>query len=390
MRKYEKIIKVLGLIFLFFLARRGGNTKFKIAMIIIMSSNYYFYKIKEIDIIKKYIPLYVSSFLYLITLVISFLFSKNIMNERIIDFLGMSLFSIVLFLTIINLKFSKKEILSIFPILLVLSLGSIYNGVTDLITHYSELSWYRISGRTYTTIYAGELGIYFLMGCVSLTIFKKRWEKLLIILYVLIILILIIFTKSRNTMLMLPVTFGIIFLLRDKIKGIKNLLLMFFFSVFLIVNPFKLSFLSRLSSLNSIHKIEGAPRIAIFKQGIINAKDNLLLGEGFYKYKEMTLDLGNNVGHHPHYHNIFIETLATQGIITFIFYILFLSVLGFYLIKNYYIEKDLELKKVRLLSLAVFIFMTLYGLAEPIFYFTKIYMLLFIIISVNFWENKVD
>ena len=74
----------------------------------------------------------------------------------------------------------------------------------------------------------------------------------------------------------------------------------------------------------------------------------------------------------------------TQGILTLIVYLLFLVTLFIRMLKNYFKENDILKKYIKLFGIAVFIFSNLYGLFEPIFYFEKIYQLIFTIIAFTF------
>ena len=85
-----------------------------------------------------------------------------------------------------------------------------------------------------------------------------------------------------------------------------------------------------------------------------------------------------------HYHNIFIETAVTQGLFTSVIYVLFLITLFIRMLKNYFKENDRLKRYIKLYATAVLIFSTLYGLFEPIFYFEKIYQLIFTIIALSF------
>ncbi|MHB9308373.1 O-antigen ligase family protein, partial [Fusobacterium polymorphum] len=105
-------------------------------------------------------------------------------------------------------------------------------------------------------------------------------------------------------------------------------------------------------------------------------------GEGFYSNKGGKLPLVNE--NMEHYHNIFIETAVTQGVFTLIVYIIFIITLFIRMLKNYFKEDDRLKRYVKLYALAVFIFSILYGLFEPIFYFEKIYQLIFTIIAISF------
>ena len=65
-------------------------------------------------------------------------------------------------------------------------------------------------------------------------------------------------------------------------------------------------------------------------------------------------------------------------------YIAFLATLFIRMLKNYFKEDDRLKKYIKLYALAVFIFSILYGLFESVFYFEKIYQLIFTIIAISF------
>ena len=77
-----------------------------------------------------------------------------------------------------------------------------------------------------------------------------------------------------------------------------------------------------------------------------------------------------------------------------IVYIIFLITLFIRMLNNYFKEDNRLKRYIKLYTLAVFIFSILYGLFEPIFYFEKIYQLIFTIIAISFIiddsENKIS
>ena len=85
-----------------------------------------------------------------------------------------------------------------------------------------------------------------------------------------------------------------------------------------------------------------------------------------------------------HYHNNFIETAVTQGLLTLGIYIIFLINLLISLLKSYFSEKDTLKKYIKLLAISVLLFINFYGLFEVSFYFEKIYQLVFTIIAISF------
>lgn len=383
----EKIIYTLLMLFYFFLFRRGGDTKYRIAWLLIFTMGLYLYRFRDFELVKKYKKMYVISLIYIGVLFFNFFMSENRAGERMNVLLGMTIYSIGLFLMIINFKIEKKIYKILLLVMSFFSIGSLVRGIEDLYLHLDKLNWYRLAGRTYTTIYAGELGVYFFLGVLAIFIYKNKYLKLGYIIYTLITLVLIYYTKSRNTMLMLPITLAILYFIKNKKRGIQIGIVLFLFLGFLLKNPYQIKGINRLSSISSIEKVKNDIRIDIFKEGISKGKENLILGEGFYKHLDEPFDVKRGA-EHPHYHNIFVETFATQGIINLVVYVSFLFLTLYYMIQNYIKEKDEEIRKFRLLPIGVFIFITLYGLAEPIFYFTKVYMVVFSILIFNFIELK--
>lgn len=381
----EKLIYIIGFIFYVFLFTRGGDSKYRLALMMIILCIIYTYKFIKFEILKKYKMLYLSGFFYTIMLLVTFLFSENKGDERF-RILSIMLLSIFVFLSMINIKLPKKIYKVTIPIISVFSLGIVQKGMEDFFEHRSVLAYHRIFGAM-TTIYACEVGIFFVFVFLTLGIYKKKYINILSIVYLILSFIVIYYTKSRSVILMLPITLAFVYFIKNKKNGIILSIIALLFIGFLLKNPLELKGLSRLSSISTIEKMKKDIRVDIFKEGIIKGKENLILGEGFYKHKDSSFSVREGASH-PHYHNIFIETFATQGVITFIFYVLFLANIFIYMIKNYIEEKDIEIKNIRLIPIGVFVFAILYGLIEPIFYFSKIYMILFTIISLNFIKIK--
>ena len=105
------------------------------------------------------------------------------------------------------------------------------------------------------------------------------------------------------------------------------------------------------STIGTVEKVKDDIRYTVFKEGIQKAKDNLIIGEGFYKYKRIPLPI-ENIHVTDHYHNNFIETAVTQGFLTLVVYIAFLATLFIRMLKNYFKEND-RLKKYIKLYLSI-------------------------------------
>lgn len=379
----EKIINFLGIVFLYFLSRRGGDTKDKIAVLIMFFILLWSIRLKYYDKYILYKKEIVLGFLYLILVSISFFFSDSKGESRFYVYTHATIFSLGFLLICLNYKLNKKYIKYILPILLFTSFPSIIYGLKDIFIHYNTLESYRISGSSYPTIYALEIGIYFIIGIFSLIYYKNKYLKFLLFVYTLVVVILILKTQSRNTFLMLPISLVFISFIKNFKKGLIIFGGFIFFGFLILKNPIQINAINRInSSITSIEKIKKDERYILFKEGIELSKKNIIKGEGFFKYKGRDAVL-NPSGEYIHFHNIFIETAVTQGLITLLIYILFLLTLFYKLIRNYFLEND-ELKKtIKLMAITIFIFSHLYGLAEPIFYFEKIYQLIFVIITLS-------
>ncbi|MGL5056623.1 MAG: O-antigen ligase family protein [Fusobacteriaceae bacterium] len=385
---FKNIMFLLIIIYLFFLFRRGGDSKFKVATVLILVSLVYAHS-EKYKTVKKYIYIYIFGILYLLSLGVVFYLSVDKGNGRIMEFLGMTLYSVVFFLCIINIKLKEKEYNKLLPIISIFSLETIIRGLNELYLNRAIINapWYRLSGKTYTTIYAAELGICIIIGVMGFYIYTNKRVKVFYSIYILLLLGLLYYTKSRNSMLMIPATLCIIAFLKSKKNKIIVILGSLFIIGLMVRNADKVPGLSRLSTVSSIEIVKKDIRLDIFKEGIKIGSNNLLNGKGFYNYKETTLFLKNK-GNFQHFHNIFVETFATQGLITLAFYMIFLGLVFFYALKNYLLEKDSFSKNIKLLAIGVFLFLLFYGLFESIFYFTKIYMIMFTIISINFIQTK--
>ena len=382
----DKLIPFSILVYSFFLSRRGGDTKDIISILIMTFIFIYSYKNK----IKRYLYYKKEIFIsiaYLFLVSISYFIINDKDAEKFYTFLHMTFYSIGFMLVLFNYKLENKYIKYILPLLIALSLSSIYKGILELYEHYSSITGYRIAGGTYTTKYAAELGVYFLLGVFSIAYYKKIYIRLLLVPYIIINLGLISLTQSRNSFIAIPLTIIFLYTIVDWKKGIIILLILLGSLGILFKYNYNIRNVVRnidriKGTFSTVEKIKVDVRYILFKEGIKRAKNHLIIGEGFYSNKGGKLLLVNE--NMEHYHNIFIETAVTQGVLTLIVYIAFLTTLFIRMLKNYFKEDDRLKRYIKLYALAVFIFSILYGLFEPIFYFEKIYQLIFTIIAISF------
>ena len=370
------------LVYLYFLSRRGGNSKDIVSILIMIFTLIYSYKegIKRYLTYKKEI---IISILYIILVVLSYIILDDKGGDRFYAFSHATLFSVGFMIVLLNYKLNNKYIKYILPLLLIISLPSIYKGIVDFYKHYNEISWYRLEGNKYTTKYAAELGMYLLLGIFSIIYYKKIYIKLLLIPYIFINLWLIFLTQSRNTFIAIPLAIIFLYTIVDWKKGIIILLILLCGITILFKYNHNIANINRIkNSISTVEKIKVDARYIIFLDGIEKAKNHFFIGEGFFKYRGGKLNTPIEIT--EHYHNIFIETAVTQGVFTLIVYITFLITLFIRMLKNYFKEDDRLKRYIKLYALAVFVFSILYGLFEPIFYFEKIYQLIFSIIAISF------
>lgn len=385
---WSQLIAFLILVYLFFLSRRGGSSKDIISILIMLFTLIYSYKegIKRYLAYKKEI---VIGILYIALVTISYLILDDKGDGRFYTFTHATFFSIGFMLILLNYKLDNKYIKYIIPLLIIISLPAMYKGAFDFYKHYNELGWYRIEGSTYTTKYAAEIGIYLLLGIFSFAYYKKIYIRLLLLPYILINLGLILSTQSRNTFIAIPLTIIFLYTVVDWKKGIIILLILLGGLGILFKSNYNIANIHRIkSSISTVEKIKVDARYIIFSHGIEKAKNHIFIGNGFYKYKGGKLI--TPIEAVDHYHNIFIETAVTQGIFTSIIYVLFLITLFIRMLKNYFRENDRLKRYIKLYATAVLVFSVLYGLFEVIFYFEKIYQLIFTIIALSLIIDEND
>ena len=378
----SQLIAFSILVYLFFLSRRGGNTKDFISILIMLFTLIYSYKegIKRYLTYKKEI---IISMLYIALVTVSYLILDDKGDDRFYTFTHATFFSIGFMLVLLNYKLDNKYGRYILPLLIAISLPAIYKGTLDFYKNYAIISQYRIEGSSYTTKYAAEVGIYLLLGIFSFAYYKKIYVRLLLVPYILTNLGLILSTQSRNTFIAIPLTIIFLYTVVDWKKGIIILLILLGSLGILFKSNYNITNVNRIkSSISTMEKVKVDARYIIFLDGIEKAKNHIFIGEGFFKYRGGKLNTPIEVT--EHYHNIFIETAITQGVFTLVVYIIFIITLFTRILKNYFKENDRLKKYIKLYALAVFVFSILYGLFEPIFYFEKIYQLIFTIITFSF------
>ena len=393
-KKYEflnNLIVVSMLVYLFFLSRRGGNTKDIISIFIMFLIFIYSFKngIKGYLMHKKDI---IISVIYLILVSISYIIVDEKGNDKFYVFSHATIFSIGFMLVLLNYKLNNKYVKCILPILLLISISPIYKGIIDVYEHLDVIVSYRIVGNTSTPKYAAELVIYLFLGLFSFIYYRNIYIKITLACYTITVLILVFFTQSRGSFLAIPATIILLFTILDWKKGLLAAIIAFALMFFLFKytsKTDKVRVVNRIeSSIMTKEKIKKDARFTIFSDGIKEAKNYPIIGKGFFFYKGQKLHSANeNI---DHYHNNFIETAVTQGLLTLSVYIIFLINLFMSMLKNYLKENNRLKKYIKLFAISIFVFINFYGLIEVSFYFEKIYQLVFTIIAISFIIDNKD
>ncbi|QQS88568.1 O-antigen ligase family protein [Fusobacterium canifelinum] len=393
-KKYEflnNLIVVSMLVYLFFLSRRGGNTKDIISIFIMFLIFIYSFKngIKGYLMHKRDI---IISVIYLILVSISYIIVDEKGNDKFYVFSHATIFSIGFMLVLLNYKLNNKYVKYILPILLLISISPIYKGIIDVYEHLDVIISYRIVGNTSTPKYAAELVIYLFLGLFSFIYYRNIYIKIILACYTITVLILVFFTQSRGSFLAIPATIILIFTILDWKKGLLAVIITFalMFSLFKYTSKTdKVRVVNRIeSSIMTKEKIKKDARFTIFSDGIKEAKNYPIIGKGFFFYKGQKLHSADeNI---DHYHNNFIETAVTQGLLTLGVYIIFLINLFMSMLKNYLKENNRLKKYIKLFTISTFVFINFYGLIEVSFYFEKIYQLVFTIIAISFIIDNKD
>ena len=160
------------LVYLFFLSRRGGDTKDVLSIFIMFLIFIYSFKngVKGYLMHRRDI---IIGILYLVLVTISYIIVDEKGDDKFYTFLHTTIYSIGFMLVLLNYKLEDRYTKYILPLMLLISIAPIYKGIIDLYKNFDNIASYRIAGDTYTTRYAAELGIYLLLGILSFLYYKK-------------------------------------------------------------------------------------------------------------------------------------------------------------------------------------------------------------------------
>lgn len=377
------MLNIIWIFYIFFMMKRGGDSRYLFLILIMIITLYGIIKNKNWNkIFEKNKILYGSAIGYILFLTLNFIGSEEL-GDKLHTFLNISIYGVLFFIVIINKKLNEKIYRYIVPFMALLSLPNIYRGLKEF-PNFFKYGSYRIGGGNYTTVYAVEIGLYIIVAIIGFLYNKDRKVKFLYGIYFLINFSLMIGTRSRALMIMLPITF-LIMLYLNKIKyGIIGTIIIGSLGLTGIKYADKIPVMKRLSTLESVNVVEKDTRIFIYKKAYEIEKKNFPHGLGFYKYKNERLNTGVEMV--MHFHNNLIETLITQGLVTFIFYIIFNISIFLNILKEY--KKNRENTILLSVSLGYFIFINLVGIVEVTFYMTRATEILFTLLGLSLSLQK--
>ena len=399
-KNQEKMVLFLtGLlvIYLFFISRRGGSTRYLFSIVLIGTI------IMQIVITKKnkfkeYKYLYLTGIGYIFFICLSYLKVPNKITELPI-FLNVVLYSIGFLLVGLNGKFEKKLYNNFIPLITIFSYDAIYRGIKELPLYFG--SAYRLTGGTGSpTVYATEIGLYIIIGVCGLFYCEKKIAKACYLTYLLINILLMFGTQSRALLLFLPLTFIILIFIKKRREGIVLLCGMMVIGMVVLKNADKIPFMGRLNTLNGVEQIENDARMVILKKGVEIEKEIFPESLGFYayrngklvqtstkKYSDKVLEIDSGKGY-IHFHNNILEILVTQGIFSLIFYVIFNLLIFKELLKKYLNSNENNQTNILAsVALGTYIYFTLLGLVEVTFYFEKSSLLVYTILMITFSEK---
>ena len=399
-KKISLFITVLLTLYLFFIAKRGGDTKHIFSILLMLTIAFQMVITKE-NKIKKYKYLYLAGIGYMICVSLSYLKTENQIN-KFPDFLNVVLYTTGFFLLSLNAKFEERVYKYFIPIVTIFSYDAIYRGIIELPLYFKG-SGFRLTGGVGPTVYAAEIGIYVIIGIFGMIHYKKIKYKIFYLTYFLINILLMLGTQSRALLVFLPITFIILIIIKKRKEGLLIFCGMLVVGLVAFNNIEKIPFIQRLSSISGIEKIKSDARFIIIKKGIEIEREIFPKNLGFYAYKEgelissqeviennKVLEIDSGKGY-VHFHNVVLELLITQGFLSLIFYFVFNLLILKELLKKYLNSKKNKQENIIVsIAIATYIYFTLLGFVEATFYFEKSSLLIYTILMIAFSENKVD
>lgn len=384
LKKYlirDNIVILLGILYFFFLSRRGGDSKYRVAFILSLLGLFQYYKDKFI-IREKILKINaILGFGYVLLLSLIYYFTEDKFN-KLERFLSLTYFSIVFSFFIGKLTLKRSLLDKILPLILLMTVPSIVRGIREIIANTDKLLYYRIHGGVYTTVYAGEIGLYIIVGIILFSYYEKWYFKFLMLGYIGINGVIIYFCKSRNGVISVFLTLAILILCKNIKKGIVGIVILgaiLFGTLKLAENS---NYVKRVGNLTSIEKIEKESRVPIYIRGIKLAKENIYTGQGFYNHLNNEYIVVETGEHITHFHNNFIELSITQGVLMSLLYFSYFVALIIYFIKKIKL-KDGIIQLYSYLALGSIIFYQAYGLFDSSIYMPKLIDLTFLFITLG-------
>lgn len=384
LKKYltrDNIVILLGFLYLFFLSRRGGDSKHIIALTLSILGFFQYYKDKFM-IKEKILKINaILGIVYVVLATLLYYFTEDKFN-KLEHFLSLTYFSIIFSFLIgrLSLKRSLGDKISL--LILLMTVPSMLRGIKDILANTDKLLYYRIHGGMWTTIYAGEIGLYIIIGVILFFYYEKWYFKFLMLGYIGINGVIVCFCKSRNGVISVFLTLAILILCKNIKKGIVSIVILGTILFGILKLAENSNYIKRIGNLASIEKIEKESRVPIYIRGIKLAKENIYTGQGFYNHLNNKYIVAETGEHIIHFHNNFIELSITQGVLMCLLYFSYFATFIIYFIKKIKL-KDRRVQLYSYLALGSIIFYQAYGFFDSSIYMTKLTDLTFSLITLG-------
>lgn len=389
LKKYltrDNIVILLGVFYLFFLSKRGGDSKYRVAFILSIFGLFQYYRDKFI-IKEKILKINaILGIVYVLLTTLIYYFTEDKMGKNEI-FLSLTYFSIIFSFLIGRLSLKRNLGDKISPLILLMTVPSMLRGIKEILANTDKLLYYRLQGGGYTTIYAGEIGLYIIIGIVLFFYYEKWYFKFLMLGYIGINGVIVYFCKSRNGVISVFLTLAILILCKNIKKGIVGIVILgtiLFGTLKLAENS---NYVKRVGNLTSIEKIEKESRVPIYIRGVKLAKENIYTGQGFYNHLNNKYVVAETGEHIIHFHNNFIELSITQGVLMCLLYFSYFTTFIIYFIKKIKL-KDRIVQLYSHLALGSIIFYQAYGLFDSSIYMPKLIDLTFLFITLGIISTR--
>lgn len=329
---------------------------------------------KKIEITKEmkkaFILLSIVTIILLIVQVCNF-FTSNLSKMDIVN-IGCIFANIVfLFILILNKKINEKDIYSFFKAIVYMALASC---IVNLLIYYKEILGFIGIGPKYSMVIKiksffanrNQFAFFLYVGIIADIILLKNENKIIYKILLPVFFISLIITMSRTGLLVGLILLVMLFFINEKMSlktklSISAGLIVLGIIILIIVSNFMPTLWKSINAnLVRIHEVKNlSGRTDIWSIGInllVQKPQNMLFGIGRFNAIKLLEDVDGT--RFTQYHNIYLDSLVTGGIITLAYFIFI-----FYTVIKKVIKSDLD-KNIKNVYITMFITYAIYIMFE--------------------------